>query len=194
VDHEEALQQIGYMRDVVDGIRMHIAEYHWIFLLWGTVWLAGFLGSWRLSSAEAGTTWICLVALATVIQGTVHFLRRRDQGMASTQLSRSLFRMNAVLVLAAIVAPVVVANGHVLRLNLGTYIALWVGVSYVLNGLFVGRELIAIGAWIVAVSLVASFMSPAMSNVLMAVAGGGGLIATAVVLRLVGRRHAVAAA
>jgi hypothetical protein len=195
MDREEALRQIGYMREVVDGLRLRLTDYYWTFLLWGAVWIVGYTASWRLSRDDAGLVWIGLLAVASVVDGVGRYRQGRGERRRPTLLGKALVRINLALIAAAVLVPLVVVSNRALFADrIGMYIAFGVGVMYVVNGFVIGREMLAIGAWILGAAVAGSFMPAAASYLWMAFAGGGGLVATAVVLRFTGRRHVAAAA
>src|SRR5260370_25423418 len=64
-----------------------------------------------------------------------------------------------------------------------SYFPAGIGVIYIVTGLFIGREYILIGAWLVLCGVTGLAMPVVISVVWMAFAGGGGLLLTGFILR-----------
>jgi hypothetical protein len=96
------------------------------------------------------------------------------------QLLGQLLGMNGVLI------ATVIALRPLLVVDAQTHIAYWpvaIGVIYVLNGIFLGREMVLIGIWMLVTGLASLGLPDPWGALWMACAGGGGLIASGVVLR-----------
>ncbi len=190
---QQALAQIGYLRDLVEGTRMRVADGHPVYTLWGVLWTIGYsLTAWSYVSGSpiedrVGQVWLAIIVAG--VGGQILLARmyigRRDALPAVTSLGRQLFRLNVVLGTGGFLIP----SFHEFTPGAGaTFWPFWVGVMYIANGIFVGRELFVVGGWLIAAATAGLFMSDAVQALWFAFAGGGGLIATGLVFRRHARR------
>lgn len=184
---QQALSQISYLRDLVEGTRMRVADGHPFFTMWGLVWALGFsFTAWSYvdggpTDKQVSIAWVALIAAAAVgnvLLARFYFARRDLPPM--TPLGRQLQRMNVLLAAAGFFVPIF----HEFRPGAGsTFWPFWIGVLYLANGLFVGRECFVIGGWLIAATTAALFMPDAVQALWLALAGGGGFVATGLVFR-----------
>lgn len=178
---DEALEQIAYLKRLVDETRFRLSGSYPMFFMWGAIWAAGYLGSAWLEEGRAGVLWTILVSVGAVASMVIGRALSKA-GPPSTSLTRGLFRMNIALVLAFVA---VIPNAFIPEIThdiRAAYAPFAVGFIYVLNGIFLGWELVAIGGFIVATSLVSFAMGSPLKEFWMAGVGGGGLLVTGVVL------------
>ena len=76
-----------------------------------------------------------------------------------------------------------VVIGATSGINTGLYIPACVGIAYAVLGVLVGKELVAIGGWLMLATVAAAFMPLEVRYLWMAAAGGGGLVVTGILLR-----------
>jgi hypothetical protein len=181
VDAREALANIAYMRGLLEQTRGRVADGYGFFLLWGAVWAAGYLLTAFVSASNSKIVWVSLVVLGAVGSAWLGTRMPKDHWVAPS-LGARLAWMNLVLVGAIIGAPFLLGANSSFATSVA-YIPAAVGVTYVLNGLFVGREMILIGAWLVVAAVASLPMAPNVQSVWMAIAGGGSLILTGLLLR-----------
>ena len=173
LEQREALEQIAYVRRLLDQSRLHAARAADYFLLWGVIWIVGYLGMFVV-----GWLWFALIP-AGVIGCAV--LGRRDggRGAVATPLTRQLGAVNLILFTAALGAAIAARDASFA-------LAMWplaIGVIYLVNGVFIGRDFLVIGAWLSAAGLVAVWLPIAAGVLWLAFAGGGGLLTTGLLLR-----------
>ena len=188
---QQALHQIGYLRDLVQETRISVAAAWPSFVLWGIVWIIGYSAtalsrsdvSFAPSETILAAIWITPLVVASVLSALTGRAGRR--GAPTTTLGRRLFRLNVGLaVFGFAVLPFVLFGSLDVTISFDAYIPLWIGVLYVVNGLFVGDELTAIGAWILGAAVISHFLDPSWVRPLwLAVAGGGGLLITGLIFR-----------
>ena len=188
IHREEALAQIEYLKKLVDEARARIAGVHQFFFLWGLVWIVGYLGSWKLDDGAAETLWAVAVSIGgagSLALGVM--LNRRGRSTAqSSSLGRKLALMNIVLIAGLSIMPVVFFDGTTTR-GETTYPPFVVGFIYVLNGIYIGRSLLWPGLWVLAITGMSFAFSVEGAALWLAVAGGGGLLASGELLRRLNR-------
>ncbi len=181
VDSNEALGNIAYMRGLIEQTRGRVAARYGFFLLWGVVWVAGYLATAFVPPPTGYILWVPFVVLGMVGSTWLGMRMPKDQSVAPT-LGTRLAWMNLALVGAFICAPLFLGDNFSYVKDIA-YIPAAVGVIYAVNGIFVGREMILIGAWLVVAAGASLAMGPTVQLVWMAIAGGGSMILTGLLLR-----------
>lgn len=176
---EQALEQVAYLRDLVEQTRVRAADTWPYFMLWGLIVPVGYLASWRLSEERAAWVWMGLVLGGAIVSFVIGRTFRR--GGRTPALMRRLGWIAAVVFAAGELLPNVLMD---LRADaeLAYPPFLW-GVIYVLWGVLAGWELVVIGAWTVAAACVSVAFSHDVQALWLAAASGIGLLATGVLLR-----------
>lgn len=195
---DDALEQISYLRDLIDATRLRAASGWFSYLCWGIAWTLGYVATaWTLyphrlvgspPKSLAADVWGVVLIGAFVATGL--FGHAVGDGRRLTTLARQLVWLNAIA-FAAVFAFWLLAGlsfGHTVFVAFGrhaqnSYWPFWIGVLYLLNGIFLGSELYAIGGWLIAASVLGLVMPPWVQALWLAFAGGGGLVATGILFR-----------
>ena len=187
---QQALAQIGYIRELVDRTRMQIVDFYAVFFVWGAALIIGYAvmalhradiaGLPRVTQGQTTIVWIAVLVGAAIVQQLVPV---RAANSAGPTLGRQLSLISVcVLVVGLILVPLY------LRANIvffDGYITLWVGVAYVMTAIFMGWEQAVIGGWIVGASIAVRFIdrSGAFRQIWLGATVGGGLIVTGALFR-----------
>lgn len=170
---DEALSQISYMRELIDQTRLRAAHGYPYFLVWGLAWIVGYAGSLR---------WPYIWGLVLPAGGVASLLvawLRRGPGSRSPLAGR-IDAANGILFGAALAASLLlISDNQASR-------AFWpiaIGTIYLVNAVFIGWELAAIGAWTIAAGAVSFLMPEVTALIWLAAAGGGSLLLTGFLLR-----------
>ncbi len=179
---EEALAVIQSMMKKTRRAISSSGAYAFLFI-WGFVWLLGFLGSQFLSQEISGYNWIVLDSLGGILSAVIGI--RMGRGVRSASLVTSgkrigIFWFLLFLYAAATVAISWPAGGK----QLAMYIILFVMVGWLAMGLLLSFYAIWPGLVITALALVSYFLLPDIFYLIMAILGGGGMIALGLYIRL----------
>ncbi|HUW66035.1 MAG TPA: hypothetical protein VMW83_15340 [Spirochaetia bacterium] len=191
METKEALEDVQYLKSLVVHARGHVAQMAWYLVVWGAVWLVGFLAQavGLLSGRHGGDLWAVLVAAGLIATAAVAFRQVRLAGCPMPFLVRlwlwsglAVFGNGAaVLFLAHVMGFLVVTNPWFW----GYFSAVWVGAWYMPGGFLFGRGMTILGAWLVLLGLgipLTGLGSPA-GPAIMGLLGGGALIATGLLAR-----------
>jgi hypothetical protein len=178
---EEALASIQAMMQKTRRAISNSGAYAFLFI-WGIVWLFGFLGSQFLSQEISGYNWIVLDSLGGIISAVTGI--RMGRGVRSSSPVTSgkrigIFWLLLFLYAAATVAISWPADGK----RLAMYIILFVMIGWLAMGLLLSFYAIWPGLIITALALVSYFLLPDIFYLVMAVLGGGGMIALGLYIR-----------
>ena len=187
---KQALAQIGYLRELVDDTRMRAADAYPIYLLWGALWAVGYaVTGWTslidddLHFWASGVAWAAIILCGCVGNLVLFrsYFRRVHERRPKTALGRSLLRMNVALTLLGLSLPFVFGGAE--NLNVA-WLPFWVAVIYILNGVFLGRELVLLGGWLLLTVFALHLTTIGWVQAgILGLAGGGSLIATGLIFR-----------
>lgn len=155
----------------------------YVFLLiWGSVWLFGFLGSHFLPAETAGKSWMVLDILGGVL--SVFYGLRIRRGVRTSTPSTSgrqigIFWLLLFLYCIATVWVVWPLDGK----QMAMVIILFVSAGWIAMGLLLSFVTVWWGVALTALALSGYFLLPGIFNILMAILGGGGMIALGLYIR-----------
>ncbi|MEE9512667.1 MAG: hypothetical protein V3V46_01200 [Anaerolineales bacterium] len=176
MDRNEANESLDVVRQATELTRQAVARAGtgYMLIIWGIVWLVGFLGSQFLGEAQ-GYLWLVLDVFA--IGGmTVVILKSRRRVRSTHGKKIGIFWL-ALFVYGALIfwiAAPIRGNQYLL------FITILVSFGYVVMGLWFSPPLLYIGLSITALAMVGWQLIPAYLGAWLALVGGGGLIASGI--------------
>ena len=197
-DVDDVLTDLGATAAIIEAQRARVVEAldvdaRLLFGAWGTAWLLGFgllwaaaAGNGQVSEGVAGLGFAALLVAALVVT-TVHLARRSTglRGASATQGAMYGWSwMLAGLVVFALAAGLdrAEAPGPVIGFVMTVVPALVAGVLYMAGGaLWQDRNQFGLGAWILLVTVAAAFVGRPHMMLVMALAGGGGMLVVSAV-------------
>lgn len=183
IEPDEAIKQIAYIRDLLDSTKQRVAAYWPIFVMWGPLWVLGYAGEyWEDHGGPRLLDWRWAILNGIGFVGTFLFVSRLRGRGPLTSLERQMLWLQVGLFGAFFFGiPMAIGTGTIVDWN--TYVPFYVGFTYFVAGVFLGRELIAISLWLAACALSAEFLPENVRWLWFAVNGGGGLIVSGLILR-----------
>lgn len=143
----------------------------WVFIIWGSVWLVGFLASQFLPGPQAGILWLgldILGAIATVAVGMRSARQiRTGHGRRVAALWLTLMVYVGLLVWFAWPLP---------PDRMTVFMTVGISFGYVFLGIWLSPVLLGTGLGLTALALLGWLLLPAYLGYWMAFLGGGGLI------------------
>jgi hypothetical protein len=178
---EEALTVIQAMMQKTRRAISSSGAYMFL-IVWGVMWLLGFLGSQFLPQETSGYAWMILDILGGILSAILGI--RMNRGLRSSSSITSgkrigLFWSLLFLYCFAAVAISWPADGK----RLAMYIILFVMVGWVAMSLLLSFTSVWPGLIITALALIGYFLLPGIFYLWMAVLGGGGMIALGLYIR-----------
>jgi hypothetical protein len=178
---EEALAVIQSMMKKTRRAISSSGAYAFLFI-WGFVWLLGFLGSQFLSQEVSGYAWMILDTLGGILSAIIGIrMGRAVRNPSATTTGKRIGIFWLLLFVYAIATMAVSwpADGK----QLAMYIILFVMVGWLAMGLLLSFYAIWPGLVLTALALVGYFLLPDIFYLLMAILGGGGMIALGLYIR-----------
>ena len=172
-----------------------------LFGVWGSAWVVGYALQWWSATSSGSSTATGLGGLAFAVVSAVALVvtlvhtARATRGVAGT--SREVGQMYGIAWGVGFAGQGLLVMGvaragstpEVIAIVANGAACLVVGLLYMAGGaLWRQRALYLIGAWMIATAAAASLVAMPAGYLVMAVAGGGGLLAGAVVTSLYRRR------
>ena len=178
---EEALAAIQTM--MTKTRRAISSSGAYIFLIiWGIIWLLGFLGSQFLPPVITGYAWAVLDTLGAILSAAFGIRMGRGVRSASHGISGKrigIFWLMNFLYCIAVVAVSWPTGGK----QMAMYIILFVMIGWIAMSLLLSFASIWPGLIITGLALVGFFLLPGIFYLWMAVLGGGGMIALGLYIR-----------
>jgi hypothetical protein len=178
---EEALASIQVMMQKTRRLISSSGAYVFL-IIWGMIWLLGFMGSQFLSQDIAGYAWMGLDILGGILSAVVGIRMGsgvRSSSSTSTGKRIGIFWMLLIFYVVATVAVSWPASGK----QMSMYIILFVMVGWLAMGLLLSFTSIWPGLVITALALIGYFLLPGIFYLWMAILGGGGMIAFGLYIR-----------
>jgi hypothetical protein len=180
MDRERALDDIKVIRQVIGQTRQALGrEGGWFGILWGIIWLVGFMGSHYLSQEGAVQLWTGLDILGGVIS-TWLGIRMGRRRRSSAKNALGLRFLGAFVALILFVATLASLLELFSLQEIALLIVLTIALSYILGGLFSDERMALIGL-LIALSAVGGWLLLFdYFFLIMAFLGGGVLIGSGV--------------
>jgi hypothetical protein len=180
----EAEEALAAIQTMIKKTRRAISSSgaYLFLILWGVVWLLGFLGSQFLPQDIGGYAWMILDTLGGILSAVIGIRMSHGVRSSSPTISGKHIGIFWLLLFFYAIATVAVswpADGK----QLSMYIILFVMVGWLAMGLLLSFYDIWPGLVITALALVGYFLLPDIFYLLMAVLGGGGMIALGLYIR-----------
>lgn len=184
IEPDEAFKQIAYIRDLLDSTKQRVANYWPIFVMWGPLWMLGYVGEyWDDNGGPAWLAWRWAIVNGLGFVGTFLLISQRRVRQPLTSLERKMLWLQVGVFGAFFFFIPMAIGGESFAVDFNTYIPFYIGFTYFVAGVFLGRELILISLWLAACALAAEFLPEDVRWLWFAVNGGGGLIVSGLILR-----------
>jgi hypothetical protein len=178
---EEALAAIQAMMKKTRRAISSSGAYGFL-IVWGVVWILGFLSSQFLPGEIGGTIWIVVDILGGILSAVIGVRMGTHVRSPSTTTSGKRIGIFWFLLFFYVAAAIWVAwpvDGK----QLAMFIILFVMVGWVAMGLLLSFASVQTGLVITALALIGYFLLPGIFYLWMAVLGGGGMISLGLYIR-----------
>ena len=183
---EEIIEQIGYLKKLIDQTRIRAAIGYPHFLLWGVIWIFGYLAAPWIPGPKISLVWLILCIAGLIGSFIIGRISRR--GKITPPLLRQLTFLSITIAAAAGLCYPFVIQTFGDKIST-IYWPFWVGVIYVANGIFIGKQLIWIGLWLVFEVSISLLIPMPYFYYWLALAGGGSFLLTGFILRKQVKSH-----
>lgn len=184
ISPNEAEEALAAIREVMRKTRRVISSSgaYKFLILWGIIWMIGFLNSQFLDQKIAGYVWMGLDILGGILSTVIG--RRLNRGVRTSLPLTSgnriaLFWLLMILYCVAAIGVVWPVDGK----QLAMFIIFFTSLGWVAMGLLLSFASAWWGLGLVALSLVGYFLLPSIFYLWMAILGGGGMIALGIYVR-----------
>jgi len=178
---EEALTAIQVIMKKTRRAISSSGAYRFL-VVWGVVWLLGFLNSQFLPDRTAGFVWMGLDILGGIASAVVGMRMNRGLRSASSTATGKRIAFFWLLLFCYCVAAITVAwpaDGR----QFAMFIILFVGVGWMAMGLLLSFASIWWGLVLTGLALVSYFLLLDIFYLVMSILGGGGMIALGLYIR-----------
>jgi len=184
ISPSEAEEALAAIQAVMHKTRRSIANSGaYLFLIvWGAIWLIGFLGSQFLTLETAGNAWMVLDIFGGILSAVIGIRMGRGVRRTSATTSGKRIGLFWMLLFVYCIAAIAVAwptDGK----QLAMFIILFVTVGWVAMGLLLSFVSVWWGLALTVLALIGYFLLPDIFYLWMAILGGGGMIALGLYIR-----------
>lgn len=184
ISPDEAKEALAAIEVIVRKTRRSIATSgaNDFLIVWGAIWLLGFLNSQFMPVEIAGNIWIVLDILGGIISAVIGIRMNRGVRNPETIHSGKRIALFWLLLFFFCFAASLVAwplDGK----QLAMFIILFVSIGWIAMGLLLSFASVWWGLALVVLSLIGYFVFPAIFYIWMAILGGGGMIALGLYIR-----------
>jgi hypothetical protein len=178
---EEALAAIQTMIERTRRAISHSGAYAFL-IVWGAVWLLGFLSSYFLSNDIAGRIWMGLDILGGVLSAVIGVrMNRRIRSPSAAMTGRRIAWFWLLLFLYCVAA--IGVAWPVSGKQIAMFIILFVTIGWMAMGLLLSLTSFWWGLAITTLALLGYFLLPDVFYLWMAILGGGGMIGLGLFIR-----------
>ncbi len=180
----EAEESLAAIQAMVHKTRRAISSSgaYLFLIIWGCVWLVGFLGSQFLPTPFNGWLWLVVDTIGGVLSAFVGIrMGRQVRSPAHSHLGRNIGIFWLLLIVYCVITIAVAwpLNG----MQASMFIILFVMVGWLAMSLLYSFTSVWTGLTFTAISLVGYFLLPEYFYLWMAILGGGGMIALGLYIR-----------
>ena len=184
ISPNEAEEALDAIREVMRKTRRVISSSgaYKFLILWGIIWMIGFLNSQFLPENTASYVWMGLDILGGILSAVIGLSLNRGvrTNLPSTSGKRiALFWLLMFLYCVAAISVAWPVDGK----QLAMFIIFFVTIGWIAMGLLLSFASAWWGLGLVALSLIGYFLLPAFFYLWMAILGGGGMIGLGVYVR-----------
>jgi hypothetical protein len=179
---EEALNAIQTMMQKTRRAISSSGAYKFM-ILWGFIWLLGFLNSQFLPNKIVGFVWMGLDILGGILSAVIGVRMNRAVRTSTSSISGKRIAFFWLLLFIYCVIALAITwplDGK----QLAMFIILFITIGWVAMGLLLSFVSAWWGLALLALSLIGYFLLPGIFYLWMAFLGGGGMIALGVYIRL----------
>ncbi len=172
---EEVRAELEAIRILQKRVRRSLYAGSPFLILWGTVWIVGFLGSQFLPEALSGPLWALATGLGTLASLWILFRRPRVGTAVRSPWPARMAAVWGVLFLEIflLILHVQPQDGRLLS----QLIVLPIAGMYAISGVLSGSRVIALlGLFLMGASSAVYLWVPELYALIMALAGGGGML------------------
>lgn len=177
VTRDDAQESLAVIEDIWRKVRRSLAQgdtpYH--LLIWGSVWLLGFLGSHFFPGRTSGLAWLALDVLGGIgsaVVGTVKGRRVRQAHSPTSNRRIGLFWLSLFIYCGLAVWITAPLQGR----QLSMLIVLFVMIGWIAMGFLLSIAAVRLALLITAIALAGYFLLPQYFYLWMAILGGGTMI------------------
>ena len=175
---ENALDQIAFLKEIIAKSRIRAAYAYPYCIVWGTIWVTGYLTTIAFSPLYV---WPAITSIGAILSIIIGIKKRHTEG--GTRLLKQLGLQSLVLFVSYILVFALLVYVSKEQLILNAYWPFQIGVTYIVMSVFIGRDLLYIGLWLVSASLASLLMPLQTQSIWLALSGGGGLLLTGAIFR-----------
>lgn len=190
INKEEIIENLSHIKTLINHKQDYGKQASPYFIVWGFIWIIGFLISSTGSMSTINTAWILLAIVGWLFSGIIYLRQKRNFPMP--KFLNNQFRMLWIGFMFIFYIFVFLIGSKLLPLSfhhLALYSFLLISILYILLGIVLTRTIFYVGLWLVVLGTATySFLSDYM-YIIFAILGGGCLLLTGILLNRKGIKN-----
>lgn len=176
---DEAIEQIAYLKELTANARWRAAECYPLFILWGIIYVPGYI-------LNSFSIWIFLSLAGIILTAYFFFItykhKNTDNRLTLLLLERIAMQAVVIIISGALIFTVLMKNGLWSETN--AFWPFYSGIVMMVIGISaLGTFPVTAGAWFSLVSTISVFIPMPYQSVWLEITVGGGAIITGLILR-----------
>ncbi|WP_111291513.1 hypothetical protein [Bacillus safensis] len=190
VDKEEIIENLSHINTLINHKQVYGKQSAPYFIVWGCIWIIGFLISSTGAISIIQLTWISLGIIGWLFSGIIFLKQKKLDPMP--KFLKNQFRMVWLGFMFIIYIVVFLIGSNLLPLSfhyLSLYSFLLVSILYILLGIVLTRIIFLMGLWLVILGTVTYSFFLDYMYVIFAILGGGCLLLTGILFNRKGIKN-----
>src|SRR5690554_1601273 len=181
MEKKEMVDQINYLKELAEYTRVRAADGYQFFLLWGVLWIIGYIGSIYFTYI----VWAIIGPVGGILSAWLGY--RVNRGRPAPLLLKKIGWLALSLLFFSSVLAIAFGflgnESQHLQKFFNAYWPFIIGVIYTSAGIFMDKNMVRVGIWLLIMSVVGFFLPLIYQEVYFAIIGGGSIIISGLVLR-----------
>ncbi|WP_062197326.1 hypothetical protein [Massilibacterium senegalense] len=190
IDKEDIIENLSHIKTLINHKQDYGKQTAPYFIVWGCIWIIGFLISSTSSMSVINTAWILLAVVGWFFSGIIFLKQKKNYPMP--KFLNNQFKMLWIGFLFIFYIFVFLIGSKLLPLSfhhLALYSFLLISILYILLGIILTRTILFMGLWLIVLGTATySFLSDYM-YIIFAILGGGCLLLTGILLNRKGIKN-----
>ena len=177
LSHAEIAEHLSHIKTITLQKKEYGKQTGPFLVIWGIIWVIGFLISSTNWESIVPWTWILLGVIGWLFTFILYFKQEKNEPLPTLLRTQLQMILIGCVCLLAIFSFLIISN--ILPFSFTFvffYMTLLISIMYVFLGAIFGKEIFVMGIWIGIITMVTFTWFPSYSEIIYAIIGGGSLV------------------
>lgn len=177
LSHAEIAEHLSHIKTITSQKREYGKQTGPFLVIWGIIWMIGFLMSITNWQLVIPWTWVILGIIGWLFTFILYFKQEKNEPLPTLLRTQLQMILIGCAFLLAIFSFLIISNILPFSFSLVFfYMTLLISIMYIFLSAIFGKELSVIGIWVGIITMVTFTWFPSYSQIIYATIGGGSLI------------------